>query len=88
MRPETDVPHNFEHFAAFCATGVLFGLVYSRKSALAAVALVLWAGMIEIVQIFVPGRHERLSDFIVDTLAVCIGVALASFAARALGQSS
>ena len=43
-----------------------------------AVVLVLFAGAIEFAQIFTLGRHARLSDFFVDALAACVGVALSA----------
>jgi VanZ family protein len=79
LRPETDVPHDLEHFAIFAATGLAFGLGYSRRHLVVAVALVVFTGAIEMAQIVVPGRHARLSDFLVDALAVCIGLVTASF---------
>jgi VanZ family protein len=36
--------------------------------------LVIFAGTVEIAQLFVPGRHARLSDFIVDALAISAGL--------------
>jgi VanZ family protein len=74
MRPETEVPHDLEHFAIFAATGFAFGLGYSRRYFAVAIAVVLFTGAIEIAQIAVPGRHARFSDFMVDALAVCIGL--------------
>jgi VanZ family protein len=79
LRPETDVPHDLEHFAIFAATGLAFGLGYSRRYFAVVVALLIFTGAIEIVQIVVPGRHARLTDFIVDALAVWIGLAAASY---------
>jgi VanZ family protein len=79
LRPETDLPHDLEHFAIFAATGLAFGLGYGRRYLAVAVALVIFTGAIEIAQIVVPDRHARLGDFIVDALAVCIGLAAASF---------
>ena len=78
LRPETDVPHSFEHFSIFFATGVAFGVGYCRRPIVIAVMLVLFAGAIELAQVVVPGRHARLSDFIVDALAVCVGFAISS----------
>jgi VanZ family protein len=72
LRPETGAPHDLEHFAIFAATGLAFGLGYSRRFSV--VAVVVFAGAIEIAQIAVPGRHARLSDFVVDALAVCVGL--------------
>jgi VanZ family protein len=88
LRPETDIPHNLEHFAIFIATGAAFGLGYSRRPGLVSVLLVVFAGVIEIAQFLVPGRHPRLSDFIVDALAACIGLAISTFfVARTLERS-
>jgi VanZ family protein len=78
LRPETDVPHNLEHFAIFFAMGVAFGAGYSRRPILVTVMLVIFAGAIELAQVVVPGRHARLSDFIIDALAACVGAAMAS----------
>lgn len=89
LRPETAAPHSLEHFAIFFATGIAFGLGYSRRPGIVAVALVIFAGAIEIAQKLVPGRHARWSDFIVDALALCVGVAMASFVgARTLQRSA
>lgn len=73
LRPETAAPHNFEHFTIYLVTGFAFGLGYDRKRALLAILLVIFAGCVELMQLFVPGRHARLSDFIVDALAICLG---------------
>lgn len=89
LRPETWTPHDLEHFAIFGATGVTFGVGYYRRSKLAMVALVIFAVAIEFAQIFVPGRHARLSDFIVDAVAVCVSVPVGSIiATRILEQSA
>jgi VanZ family protein len=82
FRPETRTPHNFEHFVIFAAAGFAFGLGYSRKPALIAALLALFAGAIEISQFFVPGRHARLEDFIVDCAAASTCAILAAFAAE------
>lgn len=81
MRPQTGAPRNLEHIAIFAATGVAFGFGYSRRPGLVAMALVLFAGAIELAQTFVPGRHARLSDFIVDAVTVGVAAAAASIAA-------
>ena len=87
FRPQTSMPHQFEHFAIFFATGVAYMCGYSQRALKVAIALGL-PGMIEIAQIYVPGRHARFSDFIVDAAALCAGLALASVGgARRLHQS-
>src|SRR5580692_7122081 len=66
-RPITPVPHGIEHFGIFVVTGAAFGFGYARYS-VCSMGLFIFAGAIEIVQIFLPDRHARLSDFIVDAI--------------------
>ncbi len=79
LRPETHLPHDLEHFAIFAATGVAFCLGYFRRIGLLTTAMGIFVGAIEIAQLFVPGRHARLSDFMVDASASCFGLLAASF---------
>jgi VanZ family protein len=79
LRPETDLPHDLEHFSIFAAAGIAFGLGYGLRSGRVAIALLIFTGAIELAQFLVPGRHARLSDFVVDASAVCIGLLAASF---------
>jgi VanZ family protein len=78
MRPETGVPHDFEHFGIFAATGFVFGLSYARRHGVV-LGLVIFTGAIQTVKLYVPGRHARLSDFLVDVLALLLGIAAATF---------
>jgi VanZ family protein len=74
LRPETGAPHAVEHIAIFLATGIAFGLGYDRQHGLLAIFLVVFCGAVELAQLFVPGRHARLSDFIIDALAITGGL--------------
>jgi VanZ family protein len=74
FRPVTAAPHGFEHFLIYWAAGLAFGLGYERKHGLLAILLLIFTGSVEIAQLFVPGRHARLSDFIVDAGAVLTGL--------------
>jgi VanZ family protein len=88
LRPETGLPNNFEHFAIFAAAGAAFGFGYSRRPNVLMVCLVIFAGAIELAQILVPGRHARLSDFIVDAVSMCVSVVVGSiFVSRVLGST-
>jgi len=73
LRPRVSGLHALEHFVIFSATGLAFGLGYRPRYS-TAIALVLFAGAIELAQLFVPGRDARLSDFVVDALAACVGL--------------
>ena len=87
LRPETGAPHGLEHFAIYWATGLAFGLGYERRRGLLAILLVVFSGAVELVQLFVPGRHSRLSDFIVDALATYAGLLTASAVERLRGRA-
>lgn len=74
LRPATPLPHDVEHFGIFWVTGFAFAFGYPHRKVLLSTLLVSFAAVIEVAQLFVPGRHARLSDFIVDALAVAIGL--------------
>ena len=73
-RPETGAPNFLEHSAIYAISGGAFGLGFGRRPFSLAIWLVIFAGCVEIVQLFVPGRHARLSDFLVDAFAACVGL--------------
>jgi VanZ family protein len=72
-RPITDFPHFLEHFGIYVITGLAFGIGYRRKEIFFLI-LPIFAGAIELAQLLVPGRHARISDFVIDALAMCIGL--------------
>ena len=74
LRPQTVVPHHLEHLVIFAAAGFAFGLGFDQKRSLLAIYLVVFAGFAEFLQVFVPGRHARLSDFIVDAASIFGGL--------------
>jgi len=76
-RPTTGVSHNMEHLLIFLAMGLAFAVGYRDRLPAVAGGLLLFCGVIEVVQIWVPGRHARLSDFLVDVAAAGLGVAAA-----------
>lgn len=77
-RPHSDLSQNGEHALAFVLLGLAFGLAYAQRRLLTATSAVAMTGLIEILQLWAPGRHARLSDFIVDTVAACAGLAAAA----------
>jgi VanZ family protein len=60
--------------------GVALELGYPGRIARRMVTVIAFAGAVEIAQLFAPGRHARLIDFVVDAAAACAGVALAAVA--------
>jgi len=63
-----------EHFLVHILLGVAFGIGYATRIWLQAPGLVALTGAIELAQIFVPGRHARVSDFLIDAGAACLGI--------------
>jgi VanZ family protein len=88
LRPVTILPHDVEHAAIFLLAGAAVGLGYLNRTARNMIALTLFAGIIELAQLYAPGRHARWIDFAVDALAACAGVALAALAARLLPRQA
>ena len=78
FRPHADLGQSGEHAFAFVLVGLAFGLAYRRNRPLTALVAVAMTGVIEILQLWAPGRHARLSDFVVDALGVCVGLAIAA----------
>jgi len=76
------ISHGFEHLIVFLLMGLAFGLGYANRSILVTLLLIGFVGLVEIAQLCVPGRHARMADFLIDALAVCVGVASAHFASR------
>jgi VanZ family protein len=82
LRPHADITHDGEHAFAFVLLGLAFALAYPRQRLPAAGIAVVLIGVLELLQLFVPGRHARLEDFLVDALAALAGFALAAIIAR------
>jgi VanZ family protein len=78
LRPHADLGQSGEHALAFVLVGLAFGLAYRRNRLLTALVTVAMTGVIEVLQFWAPGRHARLSDFVVDAMAACAGLAIAA----------
>jgi VanZ family protein len=77
-RPHSQLGQDGEHALAFILVGLAFGLAYGRNRWWTAAISVVLIGLLEILQLWMPGRHARLEDFVVDVLAACAGLALAA----------
>lgn len=82
LRPVTVVPHDLEHLGIFLAMGLAFGAGYFSRPWAVFGGLLIFSGVIEIAQLFVPGRHARITDFVFDAGAACVGAGLAYGAAH------
>ncbi len=82
LRPVSAIPHALEHFAVFLLVGGAFALGYARQRVAIAVAAAPMSAVLELLQLFAPGRHARLSDFVINALGACAGVAVVSLIGR------
>jgi VanZ family protein len=87
-RPMTGLPRLVEHFSIFFATGLAFGVGYPQRRLFQFVALLAFTVAIELAQIFVPGRHARVSDFLIDASGVTVGLLIGFLASRQLTQTT
>jgi hypothetical protein len=76
FRPVTGLSHLFEHLFWFLACGVVFGVQWPKARRSIYIAGVAFCGALELMQVWVPGRHARVSDFLVDTCATIAGISL------------
>jgi VanZ family protein len=77
-RPHTGLPSEAEHFIAYYSTAFAFALGFrSRASRVVIVlGLTLLAGSMEVLQLWVPGRHSAIIDAVVSSLGGLLGIAL------------
>jgi len=77
LRVVTGAPHNVEHSMIFLITGTVFGLGHELRLNVMCTAAIVFSACLEVVQLAVPGRHARVSDFLIDAAAACIGLVIA-----------
>jgi VanZ family protein len=76
----TGFPGRLEHFAAYAGSGALAmaGYGLNRGGVRVVGCLWLYAGILEYLQHFSPGRHPALEDFAASAVgALCGGIAVA-----------
>jgi VanZ family protein len=69
-RPHSNFRQDGEHALAFVLIGLAFGFAYPRQKLLTATVSVVTIGVLEVLQLWSPGRHARIEDFTVDALGV------------------
>jgi len=79
-RPQTFVPAQFERFAAyFVASSLLaFGNTGYRRVILIGVLMMLYAGILESAQLWIPGRDAGIIDFAAKASGAWFGVLFVS----------
>jgi VanZ family protein len=78
----TGAARELEHFTAFALVGLMLSLAYPERRLKLVVVGIGAIAVIELLQIFVPGRHAYLSDFLLNALGLCVGTAGSLILAR------
>ena len=73
-----------EHAVAYAATTFLAAAAYGRWRVVA--GLLVYAGVLELLQHFSPGRTSSLVDYLFSAMGVMIGLAVLGLVARVLPQ--
>jgi len=86
-RPTTAMAHDLEHALAFATVGMMFALAYPDHRLGVVLAAIPAIGVLEAMQLWVPGRHARLEDFVVNlatfwTAFAAVSLALALIESR------
>jgi VanZ like family len=78
LRPHVFVVPQLEHFVAYFAAGLLLALgFWSRRSVLLlCLAVPLYAAVLEIAQLFIPGRSSEFIDFFASSAGAWAGIIL------------
>lgn len=69
-------PSWLEHFTAFALVAGMFAIGYSFSLIRLVLLTFVFCGSIELLQVPLPTRHARVSDFIIDFLASCFAIAI------------
>jgi len=81
-RPLTGVPHGVEHAVIFGLAGASLALSFARSGLVLGIVAVMFTALIEVAQLWIPGRHARLSDFVVDTHGAWLGLVVGTMGRR------
>jgi VanZ family protein len=88
LRPITCLPHIAEHAAIYSLAGCAVGLGYPNRFLKWLAGLGTFTLAIEIVQLWIPGRHARWLDFLVDVFSISVGLGIGVMLARGSTGSS
>lgn len=84
-RPVTGGGQTFEHSTAFALVAGMFAIGY-RLSLIRLLLLALFfCGGIELLQVPLPTRHARMSDFVLDLIASCFAIAIVVIGEKCVG---
>jgi hypothetical protein len=83
--------HYLHHFAAYFMVAIILAIGRRNRAQLITIAilLMLFAGILEIAQLWIPGRNSRIADFVASSLGIWIGILGFFFAKeRSIGETN
>ena len=85
----TGMNGRIEHFGFYTGVGAIVAAAYLHRlaPALIAGALIAYAGVLEIGQIWVPGRHSSIWDWLASSGGILLGVFLAASLVRHVAKA-
>jgi len=86
-RPVTSTGQAFEHFTAFGLVAGMFAIGYRFTLIRLLLMALLFCGGIELLQVPLPTRHARVSDFVVDLLGSYLAIGLVAFYYKFISRS-
>ena len=86
-RPVTEFKSEFEHFAAFALVGGAFALGYDLSWGRLMLLALFFCGGIELLQVPLPTRHARASDFVINFVAACFAIGLVHVGKKHVGKT-
>jgi VanZ family protein len=81
-RPQSGLSSSLEHLAAYAVTAAAFSFASATQRWKILLVLSLYAGILEFLQHYAPGRHARFGDFLMSCAGVFVGVSGAWLLAR------
>jgi VanZ family protein len=79
----TGIPGQLEHFVAFAGSGGIAIAGYRRQGAVRIIGLFwIYAGVLEYLQHFSPGRHPSIADFSASAIGAFLGGLAAALLVR------
>jgi hypothetical protein len=84
-RPVTGAGQRFEHFAAFAMVAGMFAIGYPVSLIRLLILAFFYCGGIELLQLPLPTRHARVSDFVVDLVAAWFAIGLVAASDKVIG---
>lgn len=86
-RPVTGAGQGVEHFLAFGLVAGMFSIGYRLSLIQLLLLALVFCGVVELLQVPLPTRHARVSDFFVDFVASCFAIGCVVASEKLLGLS-